>query len=111
MGRRALHRPTSVLLDDAVVELRARLLDDVAVVVDELALLPLDELVEELDEHAVGRQELDLLALPLYAEDLGHEVGRHLRRLRGEHAERELAQLGRRVVEQKVGEDLGLVGW
>ena len=37
-------------------------------------------------------------------EDLGHEVGRHLVRLRSEHAERELAQLGGGVVEEEVGE-------
>ena len=48
------HSRASVELAHAVVlVLRARHLDDVAVVVDELGLLALDELLVELDEHLV----------------------------------------------------------
>mmetsp|Transcript_22513 Transcript_22513/g.57142 ORF Transcript_22513/g.57142 Transcript_22513/m.57142 type:complete len:234 (+) Transcript_22513:139-840(+) len=85
--------------------LRAGLLDDVAVVVDVERLLAEQKALKELDQHAVGGEELHLGALPARREDLGHEVGSYLFGLCGEHAEGELAQLRGRVVEQEVSED------
>ena len=76
----------------------------VAVVVDELALLALDEAAEEGAEDAVRREELHLGAVAGDAEDLGHEIARDLVGLRGEHTEGELAQLRCRVVEEEVRE-------
>mmetsp|Transcript_17128 Transcript_17128/g.42536 ORF Transcript_17128/g.42536 Transcript_17128/m.42536 type:complete len:356 (+) Transcript_17128:213-1280(+) len=101
----ASEAPRSVLRLHAVVRvLLPRLLDHVAVVVDELALLALDEAAEEGAQDAVRREELHLGAVAGDAEDLRHEVARHLVGLRGEHTEGELAQLRRRVVEEQVGE-------
>ena len=54
---------------------------------------------------AVGGEELDLLSVAGGGEDLGDEVLGHLLGLRRQHAEGELAQLGRRVVEQQLRED------
>ena len=59
-----------------------------------------------LEQHLIRREELDRLAVARRREDFGHQILAHLLRLRGEHAEWELAQLGCGVVEQQLREDL-----
>eukprot|EP00966_Prymnesium_polylepis_P276032 6377294-Prymnesium_polylepis.1 len=101
----AVHASSVLLLHSVVSILRPRLLDDVAVVVNVFALLTLDESLIEFDQDSVRRQKLHLLALPADRQNLRHKVRRHLWRLRSKHAERELPQLGRGVVEQEIRED------
>ena len=86
---------------DAVgIILGARGLDDVAVVVDVLALLLEHKALIELEENLVSGQKLHRLSHAVGGKDLGDQILRHLLRLRRKHAEGELAQLGGRVIEE-----------
>ena len=74
------------------------LLDDIAVVVNVLALLAHDEAVIELGQDLVSGKEFDRRAHARGREDLWHQVVSHLLGLRGEHTEGKLAQLRCRLV-------------
>mmetsp|Transcript_36582 Transcript_36582/g.113860 ORF Transcript_36582/g.113860 Transcript_36582/m.113860 type:complete len:262 (-) Transcript_36582:586-1371(-) len=88
-----------------VLVLSAWALDHVALVVDVLGLLAQNEPLEELDEDLVRGEEVDRLAVARDVQDLRDEVCGDLLGLRRQHAEGELPELGRRVVEEEVRED------
>ena len=80
-------------------------LDDITIVVNVFALLLQDESLKEFGEDSVGRQKVDAAAILVRRKDLGDEVRRHLLGLSGQNAKGELSQLGRRIVQKKLGKD------
>ena len=87
------------------IVLLAREPNDVAVVVNVLALLLEHKTFKEFGEDAVGRQELDRTAVFGGGQYFGHEVGRDFLGLGGQHAKGKFAQFRGGVVEQQFGKD------
>ena len=89
----------------SLVILSAGHLDDVAIIVNIFALLLQDESLKELGEDSVGRQKVHAATILVRRKDLGNEVSRHLFGLSGQNTKGELSQLGRGIVQKKLGKD------